>query len=116
GFVAKRTRVDDRVLRIDMYIGDRKEIPVHTAGSRLLGSNGGKLVLQGRILRGSKSHRMRKRGSFIQSDRKATFKVCCDEQWQLRFLLKKVRHGPGFVRQVLYEEPVRNTHRQNDRA
>src|SRR6201986_1121020 len=72
---AKRACIDDRVCRIGIHIGNRKEIPMDTDRARLLTRDLAKGLRVLDFSRRAKSHGGRKNGGSVQVSRQTAFKI-----------------------------------------
>ena len=113
---SKRSRIDDRIVRIVVHVRVGRVNPLDANGARF---QRGDLSHRVRVLHVSarrKRHRRRKRSPFIEPHRCAALEIGRDQQRQFRFRLQLVRQHRGWIRLALHDSQRRSVRHVDEAA
>jgi len=115
--LAEGARADDRVQRIGIHIGDRKQIPMHAQRAAFLRGDAAEGFRIGKIAGGAERHGVRKDGGPEQAGRQdATLKVSGNQQRQFGFELQLVQQTDSFVAIVTVKKMAFRGYRHGKRT
>src|SRR5450631_1950430 len=114
--LSERTRVNDWIGGIRVYVGVGKEVPVNAYGAGFLGGDAAEGLGVFELAVSSEGHCVRKVGGAHQARRDSALKVCCEQQRKLGFFLETVEQFGGFIGLGAQEERAIHMNRHGKRA